>query len=110
MSEIDPTLVDRMMVLTARHCCVCRRFRPIKLQVHHIIERSNGGTDHEDNLIVICLPCHTDVHSRVPFARRFTPSELKMHRDAVVRMVAEGKLIAASAEDEPVVTLRAVKR
>jgi hypothetical protein len=97
--EIPQELVDRMMVKCGRRCCVCRRFRPTRLQVHHIVERNQGGSNEEDNLIVICLTCHTDVHSKVPFARRFTVEELKGHRDALVGMVASGVLPSDDADD-----------
>src|SRR5437868_932579 len=99
MSEIPPERIDSMMVKCGRRCCICRRFRPTKLQVHHIVERNAGGTDDEDNLIVICLSCHTDVHTKVPFARRFSVDELKGHRDAVVKMVADGKLPVSDTDD-----------
>ena len=97
MDGIPQDLIDRMMVKCGRRCCICRRFRPTLLQAHHIVERSQGGADDEDNLIVTCLTCHVDVHSRVPFARRFTPEELKGHREALIGIVAEGVLPA----DEP---------
>ena len=97
MADIPQHLVDSIMVKCGRRCCVCRRFKPTKLQVHHIVERSNGSADDEDNLMPICLPCHTDVHSKVPFARRFSIAELKAHRDALFRMIDEGRFPA----DEP---------
>ncbi|MCC7388817.1 MAG: HNH endonuclease [Phycisphaerales bacterium] len=81
------------LVACARHCCVCRRFRPTALQVHHIKERGAGGTDEYDNLIPVCLTCHSDVHTKRPFARRFTESELRKHRDQVYQMVSEGILV-----------------
>lgn len=84
---------ERAMVACARHCCVCRRFRPTALQVHHVDEKAQGGTDDYDNLIPVCLTCHSDVHTRRPFARRFTQNELRQHRDQVYRMVAEGVLV-----------------
>lgn len=99
MSEIPPERIDSMMVKCGRRCCICRRFRPTKLQVHHIIERGQGGTVDEDNLIVTCFSCHTDVHTKVPFARRFSVDELKGHRDAVVKMVAEGRLPSSDTDD-----------
>jgi hypothetical protein len=97
MGVISQELADRMMVKCARRCCICRRFRPTKLQVHHIDLQSVGGTDDEDNLIVTCTSCHTDVHSIVPFTRRFSVNELKGHRDSLMQMVAGGKL----PENEP---------
>ncbi len=33
-----------------------------KLQVHHIVFRSNGGTDTPLNLISLCEKCHKDLH------------------------------------------------
>ena len=34
-----------------------------KLHVHHIVFRSNGGTDSPDNLITLCESCHSKLHS-----------------------------------------------
>ncbi|MCY2968371.1 MAG: hypothetical protein NT069_32860 [Planctomycetota bacterium] len=51
MSAIPQELVDRMMALSGRHCYICRRFRPTKLQVHHIEERGKGGDDSADRAI-----------------------------------------------------------
>ena len=104
--EDDPIpqeIVDRMMTKCGRRCCICRRFRPLRLQVHHIVERSKGGTHEEDNLIVTCQTCHSDVHSHVPFMRRFTVAELKGHRDAVIKLVSEGTLPATDVDDTDVV-------
>lgn len=87
---IPQELVDRMMVECGRRCCLCRRFKPTRLQVHHIDERAAGGSDEWDNLIALCLTCHTDVHSKVPFTRRFTVAELKGHRASLFALVAAG--------------------
>jgi 5-methylcytosine-specific restriction endonuclease McrA len=32
------------------------------LQVHHIVYRSHGGPDSEDNLITACVTCHEQIH------------------------------------------------
>lgn len=34
-----------------------------KLEVHHILFRSQGGSDEESNLITLCHTCHKDLHS-----------------------------------------------
>jgi hypothetical protein len=34
-----------------------------KLHVHHIVFRSNGGTDAPSNLITLCETCHADLHA-----------------------------------------------
>jgi hypothetical protein len=32
------------------------------LTPHHIVYRSQGGTDDLDNLVTLCMKCHDDVH------------------------------------------------
>jgi RRXRR protein/HNH endonuclease len=34
-----------------------------KLHVHHIVFRSNGGTNARSNLITLCETCHSDLHA-----------------------------------------------
>lgn len=46
-------------------CQVCNKSKGKILQTHHIIYRSNGGTDRVDNLITVCTDCHTyDNHKK----------------------------------------------
>lgn len=40
-------------------CQCCGKSKGKILQTHHIIYRSNGGTNRVDNLITICTDCHT---------------------------------------------------
>jgi len=42
-------------------CQKCKA-KNTKLHVHHIVFRSNGGTDTPSNLIVLCLNCHDKLH------------------------------------------------
>lgn len=95
LDELAPKILARC----GRRCCICRRFRPVMLQVHHIKLKSQGGKDEEDNLIAVCITCHIDVHSKVPFARRFTVEELKLHRDHVYKLVENGKLVPPPGAD-----------
>jgi 5-methylcytosine-specific restriction endonuclease McrA len=43
---------------TCQHC----KSKNKKLHVHHIIFKSNGGTDSPENLITLCEDCHKDLH------------------------------------------------
>ena len=43
-------------------CQVCGA-KNTRLEVHHIVYRSQGGTDNEDNLITLCEPCHHKIHT-----------------------------------------------
>jgi hypothetical protein len=89
--KIPDEVAAEILAKCGRCCCLCRRFRPTYLQVHHITEQSKGGTNEPDNLIAICLTCHSDVHTKRPFTRRFTAEELRQHRDAVFALVTDGK-------------------
>lgn len=45
-------------------CQICRKKskQSTKLHVHHIVFKSNGGTDIKDNLITLCEHCHNKLH------------------------------------------------
>lgn len=43
-------------------CQICSK-KHTRLEVHHIIFRSQGGTDDEDNLITLCEDCHVGIHN-----------------------------------------------
>lgn len=45
-------------------CQYCHgKHKDNKLEVHHIIWRSQGGSDEENNLITLCHTCHKKVHN-----------------------------------------------
>ncbi|WP_128805077.1 HNH endonuclease [Klebsiella grimontii] len=83
---IPDNIAAKILVKSARHCCICRRFSPLQIQIHHIVAQSEGGLDDEDNLIPICISCHSSVHSRMHMTKGFSRAELKGHRDAVYDM------------------------
>lgn len=44
-------------------CQYCKnKHKDSKLEVHHIIFRSQGGSDEHDNLITLCNTCHKNLH------------------------------------------------
>ena len=47
------------------YTCQCCGKKNCRLEVHHIIFRSNDGTDDENNLITLCEDCHKKVHDSV---------------------------------------------
>lgn len=45
-------------------CQHCKgKHKDSKLEVHHIIFRSQGGSDEESNLITLCHTCHKNLHN-----------------------------------------------
>jgi hypothetical protein len=60
-----------------------------------------------DNLIAICVSCHCDVHTNTKLTRRFTEKELKLHRDNVCQLVADGKLPSGGDVDDTLASVSA---
>ena len=45
-------------------CCVkCGKWIPLGVPPHHIIKRSQGGSDVKENLEMLCLGCHYKEHN-----------------------------------------------
>ena len=47
------------------YTCQCCGKKHVRLEVHHIIFRSMGGTDDERNLITLCEKCHKAIHDGI---------------------------------------------
>lgn len=47
------------------YTCQCCGKKHVRLEIHHIIFRSMGGTDDERNLITLCEKCHKAVHDGI---------------------------------------------
>lgn len=44
-------------------CHICKnKKKGVRLEVHHIVFRSNGGSNEADNLITLCHDCHKKLH------------------------------------------------
>ena len=41
-------------------CALCSAVEG--LQIHHVVKRSQGGSDFPDNLITLCWRCHAAAH------------------------------------------------
>jgi len=54
------TVSHAVMKRDANKCTECGASTP--LEVHHIIPRWAGGTDHPSNLRILCYECHKAVH------------------------------------------------
>lgn len=62
------------------YTCQCCKTKKGTMHVHHIIYRSNGGSDKMDNLITLCKDCHKKLHdgllrefeSKLPSKRKGT--------------------------------------
>lgn len=86
---------EEIFVATARHCCVCHRYKGVKIEIHHIITREKGGEDSYENAITLCFDCHCDAghyNNKHPRGSKFSPSELKKHKENWIKIVQENKI------------------
>lgn len=74
---------DKLLVECHRRCCVCHRLCGIKMELDHIDQRADGGSDDIDNAISVCFECHAEIHwynKNHPRGRKFRPNELRLHK------------------------------
>jgi hypothetical protein len=77
-------VAERVLVACGRHCALCHKFCGLKIELHHIQQRSKGGPDTFENCIPLCFDCHADMRSydhKHPKGRKYTEAELVAHRD-----------------------------
>lgn len=76
----------------ARHCCVCHRYKGVKVEVHHIEQEALGGKNIYDNAISLCFDCHAEAghyNPQHPRGTKFSPSELKKAKARWIALVKE---------------------
>lgn len=56
--------VAAVMERDGHKCRICGTRRGFA-DVHHIVKRSQGGTDDMDNLMLLCRACHNKQHGQV---------------------------------------------
>lgn len=85
---------EQVFVASARRCCVCKEFVGRNIEVHHIIQANKGGEDTFENAIPLCFDCHANAghyNSKHPRGSKFSPEELRKHRDLWYKLVKSGQ-------------------
>lgn len=62
MSQWDDVKIQ-VLLKCKRYCCFCNRYCGRDIEVHHIIQRADGGKDIFDNAIPLCFDCHSEIGS-----------------------------------------------
>jgi len=78
----------RTMVLLwcDRHCCLCKKACGVNIEVHHLVQESEGGSNDIDNAIPLCFDCHSEVtryNEKHPRGTKYKVDELKTRREQV---------------------------
>jgi hypothetical protein len=80
----SPEVKRRALIDSARHCCICHKYKGVKIEVHHIIQESKGGQNTYENAIPLCFDCHADAghyNEEHPIGTKFSIPELKEARN-----------------------------
>jgi 5-methylcytosine-specific restriction endonuclease McrA len=59
---LDKKLKESVLSRDGHICTVCGENSLRKLDIHHIVFVSEGGTDEMNNLVTLCKECHYGVH------------------------------------------------
>ena len=59
-------IIEKALGACGRCCCICHSFCGKNIELHHIIQKSDGGPDSFDNAIPLCLNCHADMGKTDP--------------------------------------------
>ena len=92
--------VARLLAMCHRRCCICHQFCGVKMETDHIIPKDDGGDDNIENAIPVCFECHAEIHSyniKHPRGRKFTPDELRQHKDQWLQICSEHPEILAKS-------------
>ena len=94
-------VADEAFAKCGRCCCICHTFCGTKMELHHIRQKAYGGEDTLENCIPLCFNCHADMGKgdpKHPKGKRYTETELRMHRDNWYEKVASGKYLQTYQE------------
>jgi len=90
---------DEVLIKSGRHCCICHKFCGLKIELHHIELKSEGGENTTGNCIPLCFDCHADQRSydhKHPKGLKYSKEELLGHRDKWYKIVDQNLGIGTS--------------
>ena len=91
LARVSSGYYDRLVERTS--CRVCGWWGP-GVEQHHIKPKSEGGSDHPNNLVWLCANCHRLVHGalgRIDHRRRFTDLREDMRERELARRKVWGE-------------------
>jgi len=100
---IQRDVVTRLMHECRRTCCVCRE-KGKSLVLHHTREWAKTRQHDEEFLVVICVDCHAEAHTKRELGRNLTGDDLLRHRKlwaSDVTKLDAAAIFDSSAETHP---------
>ncbi len=89
-SDIPADVAAKILFLSDRTCCVCRK-KEKPVQIHHI---DGDQTNHDfGNLAVLCLDCHTETQISGGFHRKLDADQVRLYCDDWLNLVARERAL-----------------
>jgi hypothetical protein len=108
----DQQEVECLLVICHRRCCICHRFCGVKIEADCIVPEADGGEFSISNAIPVCFECHAEIHGYSPDharGRRYTPEELRMHKDQWIEICrSKPEILLAATRNADVGSLQAL--
>jgi HNH endonuclease len=107
-----PNIKAEALVASGRCCCICHRQCGVRIECHHIVPDAQGGSNLLENCIPLCFDCHAEVehyNPQHPKGNKFTPVELRNHRDKWYQQCAATEELQAIDPDDLIYLQRAIK-
>jgi hypothetical protein len=82
----DQKVRTKAFLWSDRHCCLCKKACGVNIEVHHLVQESEGGGDDIDNAIPLCFDCHSEVmryNEQHPRGTKYKVEELRVRREQV---------------------------
>jgi hypothetical protein len=90
---ITKTIRDHLLVEARHRCTICAEKC---FEIHHIVEQAEGGTDDDENLIVLCPNCHQHRYHR---SGEFNREQLRLYRHKLKEQNEVEKRVLQNLED-----------
>lgn len=86
--KISIELSDRLLFESDRTCCICNvANKPV--QIHHMDADSSNNT--YENLIVLCIECHSKAHITGGFGRELSAGQMRRYKEDWINRVKSRK-------------------
>ena len=74
IKDLSKRTITKLLYRAKKGCSICG-WNESTCDIHHILEKHNGGTDEMSNLILVCPNCHRIIHT----TNKYSIDYLKEH-------------------------------
>lgn len=97
MSRAWEDIKIEVLIRSARHCAVCRRFAGVGVEVHHLVPKADAGPDAIENAVALCFDCHMYAGAEYyspqhPRGTKYSVKEVRRARDRLYQDVTAGRV------------------